>query len=176
MDTQNTTNESSTDNHQSDDSSTLLLNLKNPAKFVYVISILAGLAAGTLLALVSWRQGGDLFSLPNLMGFIGLLSGAFGGKVAAWFWTKRMTFHVRNHATSFGIAILGVIWGLFAGWLAAAIFWIALSPVLYAMDQGSVVRIILVIIHGVGIFGSIGGLGAGIICGGAWAIWTRPGK
>lgn len=138
--------------------------------FVYVISILAGLIAGLIIASMSWSG-----SWPDGLGRVGPPAGALGGAIAAWFWTTIMTRHVRNRAGSAKIIVLGVVWGLLVGWLAAAILWFCESLLMIGNTRWGLEMEFSIAVHiGVFICGSVGGMGAGVLCGVVWAIRLQP--
>ncbi len=158
-------------------------NLQGLTIFVYVVSILMGLAAGLFLASIKFYESKGLeWDVP--ITYVSLGAGVIAGVVAAWFWMKLMTSFIRDHHTRLiKIPFLGILWGMVAGWLGAGCFWFVLGIVSfsYAMTMGTFALpdfpvILLIVAIGVGIFGTIGGLGAGVICGVAWAIWTRSRK
>lgn len=146
--------------------------LLGPTIFVYVISTLAGWIAGSMVAILSRPEPIFMFNWPMIMGYYARRSGPLGGLVAAWIWTKSMTRHVRNSKSPRRIALHGVFWGILVGWIAAVILWGFILFIFGGIEDLSP-PVVPLGIECVLIFGSIGGLGAGIICGGVWAIWTR---
>ncbi|MBN1942706.1 MAG: hypothetical protein JW849_05360 [Phycisphaerae bacterium] len=139
--------------------------------FVYVVSIFAGLAAGGLVADIIWEGDYWLLDWPDITGRVSLFAGILGGIAAAWFWTKMMTRHVRNYKSPCRLALYGILWGLLSGWVAAIILWVFEGFLFMIKDQEGIE---IAIVFGVGYCGSIGGLGAGVLCGVVWAIWARP--
>lgn len=154
-------------------------SLKGPTIFVYVISILAGLAAGGIVASFCWSgsTSREIFNWPAGAGYIGLIAGPIGGVVAAWFWTKRMIRHIRNQAAAWKKIVFGILWGLLAGWIGAIVLWLIIGFFFAGIAyKHFFLEVPIVAAVGIAYFGSIGGLGAGVICGCVWALWTRPKK
>jgi hypothetical protein len=142
--------------------------LKGPTIFVYVVSILAGLFAGLITAMNFSQASGRILPVISLT----LIMSVLVGVVAARFWIKRMTPFIRNRDSREKIVWRGIQCGLVAGWYASAIYWAILGVLLPLFV--SFFAVVLIVLFGIGFFGSIGGLGAGVVCGVAWAIWTRP--
>ncbi|MBN1553894.1 MAG: hypothetical protein JXA11_04060 [Phycisphaerae bacterium] len=148
-------------------------NLKGPTIFVYVISTLAGLAAGAIIAEISWSED-TYYDWPDIMGYVGLFAGVLGGFIAARFWTKQISRLVLRNEGSIKKMIVGTLLGVIAGWIGAAVLWL-FEGIFYFVfgNMHDFMFIAMGSFVGIAYCGSIGGAGVGIIGGGVWAIWTR---
>jgi hypothetical protein len=85
-----------------------------------------------------------------------------------------MTGLVQRGSSPIKVGLMGTVMGLLVGWGAAVVLWIFSGSTLLILSDQDIGGVFVIALFGILFYGSLGGLGAGLLCGVTWAIWARP--